>query len=649
MSRRKKPSPSNSASEQSTLRPGRAVLAAYYFTLLIGLATSLFPDSRTWGFSVWSYLPTAAAILVFALAAVAPFLIPSLLDPNAERRLRITVGSLAAALAVGFVSLPSTTFFLGDGRTLLSQLADSSPMFFKSRSVAAAWINSAAYDLLGVSGVDGAQAAFRLTSTLLGFLYLIVLWLISTRLFDRSRQRAVFVAAVATGGYILNYFGYVEFYGLFNVVVLLLLGAGLLALRGRLSRWWLIPLLFVAFGGHIFAIAFVPAVLFALIRPSVPGSRIASLPLQVVLAFMLLLFVVAAAVLALVLQASQFVQFAVLYILPNRFAIDGYTMFSVAHLLDMLNLLALLAPGLPVLLAAAWLTRHRLRPLPVEIQFLLLALLGALLTVFVFDPKLGMPRDWDLFSFVGQPLLFTGAVLLLHERVVRPATMAAVVLAAVLGIIWLLPRAVVQHTEEVAIKRLNDYIALDQTKNRVAMHILHDYYIEQGQPSRAQLVAQRIQQQYPEEELYLEAERLLRDGQLSQAMALFDRVIELNPHIGAAWSNKGMILLQSGRINEAVEQLEIAYGLNQNNSQIMHALALGYVQRFELDRAEQMWERAVDADPSFVQPYLALTNLYIGRNEVDKAVSLLKDGRQYLPPQTIDSVVRQYPTVRARW
>lgn len=78
--------------------------------------------------------------------------------------------------------------------------------------------------------------------------------------------------------------------------------------------------------------------------------------------------------------------------------------FSAGHLRPLVNLPLLVAPGALLLFWCAPLLRERTRRLrPIDV-FFLLATLGFAGHAFVWNPLIGFPADWDLFTFFQAPL-----------------------------------------------------------------------------------------------------------------------------------------------------------------------------------------------------------------------------------------------------
>ncbi|MCK4598087.1 hypothetical protein KAU04_08590, partial [bacterium] len=91
-----------------------------------------------------------------------------------------------------------------------------------------------------------------------------------------------------------------------------------------------------------------------------------------------------------------------------------YTLFSPAHLVDMVNEHLLISPVGLILCLLLFIGYRReinfKRPL---IRFFIIASGFCLLSTFVLNPKIGPSRDWDLLSLPSIPYTLLGAYLLI--------------------------------------------------------------------------------------------------------------------------------------------------------------------------------------------------------------------------------------------
>ena len=134
------------------------------------------------------------------------------------------------------------------------------------------------------------------------------------------------------------------------------------------------------------------------------------------------------------------------------------SLLSWRHWLDYLNLWILLIPGLAVATPVLLSLKNKMRAMA---SFFGLTIGVAALTVFLLDPKLSMPRDWDLFSFAAVPAVIGVLFYLLHESNFSRKTACTAVLFCTLGLIVLLPRVAAQSNAGIILEHVRLYRHLD--------------------------------------------------------------------------------------------------------------------------------------------------------------------------------------------
>ncbi|RPH87715.1 MAG: PqqD family peptide modification chaperone [Desulfobacteraceae bacterium] len=162
------------------------------------------------------------------------------------------------------------------------------------------------------------------------------------------------------------------------------------------------------------------------------------------------------------------------------------------------------------------------------------------------------------------------------------------------------------------------------------------------------------------EELFLEADRLLRNGQMDQAAQVLEPLRHPPLESPDAHSNQGVSEILLGRWAEAEEALEQAYGMDPANPGIAFNLsslrfhqgrpeeALELLTRVEagdpdnvhllslagriltaldrLDDAREKLSRAVTIEPGFINIHSELAQVYLLQNRLDEAEERLQAG-----------------------
>jgi len=308
----------------------------------------------------------------------------------------------------------------------------------------------------------------------------------------------------------------------------------------------------------------------------------------------LILFLVLSALFYYFYTYNYFFRFAVLPVIANSFTPEGYTLFSSKHLLDILNLLFLLIP--PIVLFILALTKIQLKGISKNSDhlFLLITTIVTLSAVFLFDPKLGMPRDWDLFSYTGVPLTIMGFYVILDNRFNLKGASYIAIIAIFLGFLTLLPRTFAQIIPDTAKSNFKNYLTLDKTKSRPGWFILFQYLKDQGDITIAEQTRKDWLKLYPEAKIFDDAKVKLTSGRFQEAVDLNMRVIELNPIYHEAYANLGAALSQLNMEDSALKILEIARGLNPHNSSIWTNMGRIYLKKRMYPEAEDALLKAID-------------------------------------------------------
>jgi tetratricopeptide (TPR) repeat protein len=610
------------------------ILAFYYLTLLVFLVASFLPQYRLWGLSIWAYLPSYAPFLLFGLGAAMPIIVryasPHGLAksgagrpvPTDNMRYLIISACLAVWYGLVFWLLRVRTHFLGDGLTSLSYLASDNPLF-KTRELGETLIHIWLKSALGGNPKQSALLSFQIISIAAGMMFLILAVLTARSLFDRTRDRFLFVAGTASGGYMLLFFGYVEYYSMFVMSVAAFSLIGLLIVKGKLNRWIIVPVLGLATFFHVLGLTLAASAVYVLMVNSGIGKRLSQLSRKTKVLSVILAAVMAAAVFSYYYRTSYFFQFAFVPLIENRFTADSYTLFSVKHLLDFLNLLMLLLPALPFFFVALLflpiksLTRRR------EYRFLGVLLLSVLAAAFIFDPKMGMPRDWDLFSFAGIPLALSFYFVILDNRERISAYVEIGILSIVLGIFSLSARVVTHNVFEASVAQFEHYIASDKNKCAKGRSFLMNYYYDTGDPAKAEIEKAKWYAEVPEKGLFMNAFSL-RERNVVQAMALFRRITEMNPVWQDAWVNLASCYFDMRNFDSAIFFTKIALGINPYDRFSWNNLGAAYMYVEDYASAEKALLRSISLDNANLEPHTNLITLYSTLYRPDKLFRYLQ-------------------------
>lgn len=608
----------------------RAVFAVYYLILVLMLAASFSPGHRTWGFNHWAYYPSFVAIGLFLVGALAPFILSlwrkkfeaDIDDADNSKAFTGWAAVIIAVFMVLFFILRASTHYLGDGYQLLGNLATVNP-WIKIRNLGEELIHKLVFNLL--SGEESVRSlrSFQIVSYASGLGFLVSAAYAAGRLFERNMERVLFVLGLASSGYMLLFFGYVENYSVFVTMVMIYALAGLLVVNGKLKRWYLLIPLVLAILTHAFGVMLIPSAVYLLVAGTKAGDSIKVLDFKVKALISAAALIVGGIAFWYFYTNVYFFRFAFVPLVANRFTIESYTLFSAKHLIDILNLCFLLLPSFVMFIVIAMFQSTKKAAFGRDSLFLIILSASALGAAVLFDPKLGMPRDWDLFSFMGVPAALMCYYLLLKSRSVSGFHLKAAVLAIVLGLVVLLPRAVGRAGGEIEISHVENYIRLDVQKNKNLVWKLKDHYSVQGDTAQVRLLDEQWRRDFPERSLNEKGVARKEAGDYAGAVVFFRAAVEANPMHAPTYATLAQCYRYLGMLDSALTMLEIADGINPNSSFVSSEFAYVYRQQGNYTAAERDFQRAISIDNNNLEAYLGLLELYWSSGQVEKHNVLL--------------------------
>lgn len=595
------------------------VLGCYYFTLILFLVASLFPEGRIWGFNLLAFLPMSVKYILFGIGIIFPLFINKIFknnlsidENNSENIYWLVASGVVLILGLSFYFFRAQTFFLGDGYTVLSELFDDIALI-KPRalgeSLAHIWLSN----FLGGRSPINVYNSFIIISIVSGILYLIMIAFHSRYLYESLRHRLIFFIGLSSGGFMLLWFGYVEFYSLFVFSIAIFTITGCLILNGSINRWFILPALFFSTFLHIFGVILLPAVLYILISNSYLSVYIRKFPNWIKLTFLVVSSVITGLGFYYYYITDYFFRFAFVPFTNDLFAIESYTLFSLAHLMDIVNLLILLIPGFIIFVGVMFFKPVKSIFKERESKFLLIFILSTLGAVFIFDPKIGMPRDWDLFSFTSIPITYFMFRILLRSDSNHNIDYKAIGYIIFVGFIMLFSRVAILAVPDYGIAQFKNYSRLDLVKNKNTRLVLINYYRTDNKNNQASLEYELWQKDFPYIALLdsIKTEGMESDEKkLTEAYHDLKTVIEIEPTNWNAWASLGIFYYKVKNFDSSIICLNIADGLNPYNELIYTQKANTYYLIKDYNSAEKFWLKVLDRDSTYINAIIGLSNLY---------------------------------------
>jgi protein O-mannosyl-transferase len=114
---------------------------------------------------------------------------------------------------------------------------------------------------------------------------------------------------------------------------------------------------------------------------------------------------------------------------------------------------------------------------------------------------------------------------------------------------------------------------------------------------------------------------LIQKGSTGEAIAHFEKTLEIEPNYQFGQYNLGAALVQKGDIAAAIPHLKTALAVNPNHSKTYYSLATAFAQRDQTDQAIQFFERALQLEPDFSDAHTNLANLLLEKGDTDAALA----------------------------
>jgi protein O-mannosyl-transferase len=117
------------------------------------------------------------------------------------------------------------------------------------------------------------------------------------------------------------------------------------------------------------------------------------------------------------------------------------------------------------------------------------------------------------------------------------------------------------------------------------------------------------------------ANALVRLGRISAAIAHYEKAVELNPNNAMGFHNLGSVLVQSGRVDEGIAQYRKALALTPNNAAMHNNLGAALLRSGQLDEAMEHYQKALQLNPDNAEANYNLANALVQKGRFQEAVT----------------------------
>jgi len=588
-------------------------IALFVFVCLSGF----FPSAVNWGAHFWGFLPSSlvlvlAVLFVLALLpATQTYLVNRLENiaaPRGRSRASVRWPSLvAAALATVALCwlLRERTHFLGDGYLVLRTL----PLAAQSGDIPAHFPTAPLISFLAVQAYRLAQALGAVDPSLLawqslsvagGVLALPSAWILAGLLWDDMRERIPGSLLIIGGGSSMLFFGHVETYPLAFAVLLAYAATLFGAHRGKYpvvvpaTVFALLCLL------HVGMIVLAPSLAYLFVRHGrAYGWHTLLVPLCIsggvfVLGLTVVGYTFPQLVATFIRDGSSF--------LPLSGADpwgEPYALFSLWHLIDIINVFLLVSPLSLVLvggfLASVMLPARYRHP---DAAFWILLAGPALLWIVLNNFELGMSRDWDLAA----PFVFVVALagIVSWSVLVGPSSsrVRGLVVMACLTMLQTAAWVGVNASVSGALLRfqsLLDFRFQSQRAAAIALEEIGGYRRDRNDhEGAADAYAQCVVLDSTNARRWLLlANAAVTAGNTGSARLAYERAVALHTDDADAYLNLGILRYNAGDVREGIHLVLEAFSRDSTRALIPFTLA-----RMEQDGAQ---------DPAAALPWLSRT------------------------------------------
>ncbi len=124
---------------------------------------------------------------------------------------------------------------------------------------------------------------------------------------------------------------------------------------------------------------------------------------------------------------------------------------------------------------------------------------------------------------------------------------------------------------------------------------------------------------------------LLQKGKGNEAIAQYQKALEINPDYADAHYNLGNILCQKGRVDEAIAHYQKALQINPDDAEVHNNLGLALLQKGNVDEAIAQYQKALEIKPDYAGACYNLGEALFQEGKLDEAVAQYQKALQIKP------------------
>ncbi len=597
----------------------------YIINLLILLTYSIFGISilvtseGMWGINHLNFLPAIYSYLYGIIFCLILYLItfrrPEYFLDNVIEKVNQCLwmnGSLwrfiiSGIATVFFIAFPVRVHLLGDGYTWLANLGSGELYIHKWTEPGSLYLIRKLQSIFGSYSRETALMSFRILSYISGFTYIYNIIGIAGKIAGQSQTRLISLSTFLFSGSILLFFGYVEFYPLLWALLAITVNLSLMYLEKRRYLLWVWVAYLASVLAHLQALYFLPGILYLTIQ-NIKHISIKKLSYAVILIGSL-----AAIIIFSQLQGTRVdLEVLMLPLFEGRPPAPDYAVFSLPHLLNILNLLMAVLPGILILIGLWLLYGRKKINDTVSVYFLILSA-GSLIFLLFFGAGITMGRDWDIMALS----FFAPALLILYKldkgemKISNKAVTAYMLVITFATIAYLAACTGVSSAEDRFYTLLND-------RHENSWAIYANYFHRINDIERFNEIMTEKNRRFPETKLVEQAYKQIESGNYRRAMSLARRMVEKNPYNAGYLQVLGNVFGKIENYDSAEYYYRRGATLEPYNAGLLNELGQLYMKQGKYDSATAIFKKArTFSGKSFLMEGLGLA--YIHKREYDSA------------------------------
>lgn len=577
-------------------------------TIIAHFIASFFPSGRTWGFPHLLFFPLWVRVLLTLIGLsicvsgvnkhLSVFLqvMANFLFRKKRLERYIILVSLSFFSFVVFWLLRTKTHFLGDGYLRIRSLEAGN--IFSTVEPLDTYLHFMAHKFFSILGTVDPTTTYAILSCLSGALFVFIILILSGSWTNNPLHATFISLSVVTMGLMQLFFGYVENYTLMTTGMLLYIMTSLLYLHEKCDIVLPSFLLGLTICFHTVAFPLVGSLtylIFAKTKARQKSPLYKNL-VKCIVAFSLPL--IGLGIMAIHLEYGPKVilretgQEIFLPIFPQN-ANSAYSILSVAHLFDFINEQILISPVgiiLIILILKFW---KKINFHDNTSRFLFISSSCLLLFTFALNPKLGLSRDWDLFSLPGLSYTLLALYLAISYIKDNQVLKSIGIVCIVVNLLHTVPWILVNAHENKSIERFE---LLVQTKK-----IRTSYYA------------------YEELGTYFR-----NTDKPENAIDYYKKAIEVNPSNWRLHNLLGSTFSSLQKYDEAILEFEVAKKLAPKQASIPHNLGLTYMHKGTYDMAINELIKAIMLDPKDPDKFQNLGEVFLEKKMYSEALDQFK-------------------------